>query len=60
MKVSVDESTCIGCGLCTGACPEVFDLDGSVAKVIAQPTVENDASAKEAADGCPVDAIHVE
>lgn len=60
MKVSIDESACIGCGLCAGTCPEVYDLDGSVAKVIAQPTAENDACAAEAAEGCPVDAIHVE
>lgn len=57
MKVSIDEGACIGCGLCAGTCPEVFDLDGSVAKVIAQPTVANDAAANEAVEGCPVDAI---
>ena len=38
MKVSIDESSCIGCGLCTGTAPEVFELSGSVASVIAQPT----------------------
>lgn len=57
MKVSINEDTCIGCGLCTGICPEVFDLDGSVAKVIAQPTVANDAAANEAVESCPVNAI---
>ncbi|MGI5977975.1 MAG: ferredoxin [Oscillospiraceae bacterium] len=58
MKVSIDENACIGCGLCVGTAPDVFDLDGSVAKVIAQPTVANDAAAKEALENCPVDAIH--
>ena len=58
MKVSIDESSCIGCGLCTGTAPEVFELSGSVASVIAQPTAANEAAASEALEACPVDAIH--
>lgn len=27
MKGFVDKGTCIGCGLCTGICPEVFQMD---------------------------------
>ena len=58
MKVSIDESSCIGCGLCTGTAPEVFELSGSVASVVAQPTAVNEAAAREALEACPVDAIH--
>ena len=58
MKVSIDESSCIGCGLCTGTAPEVFELSGSVASVIAQPTAANEAAAREALEACPVAAIH--
>lgn len=35
MNVSIDESGCIGCGLCTQVCPEVFEMgDFGVAEVI--------------------------
>jgi len=60
MKVTVDQDTCTGCGLCADTCPEVFEIDGSVAKVIANPVPADSAdSCKEAAEGCPVEAISV-
>jgi ferredoxin len=61
MTVKVDRGTCIGCGLCAGICPEVFEMDeDNIAKVIAQPGAGNEESAQEAADSCPVGAIAVE
>jgi len=61
MKVTVDEDTCIGCGLCAETCPEVFELkdDKAVAKMEEVPEDLVD-SCKEAAEECPVEAIHVE
>ena len=61
MKVTVDEETCIGCGLCSETCPEVFELkdDKAVAKMEEVPENLVD-SCKEAAEECPVEAIQVE
>ena len=51
-KITVNES-CIGCGACTGVAPDVFEMnDEGLASVV--------ASAKEAAESCPVEAIEVE
>ena len=58
MKFFVNES-CIGCGLCTSACTEVFTMtDAGVAEAI-QDEVDAalEASADAALDGCPVGAI---
>lgn len=62
MNVSIDESGCIGCGLCTQVCPEVFEMgDSGVAEVIMEEVSENlEDSVQEAADGCPVEVITVE
>ncbi len=61
MKVSVDKDACTGCGLCADTCPEVFEIDDSLAKVKA---AEVPASAlktcREAADNCPVECIALE
>jgi ferredoxin len=62
MKGFVDKDACIGCGLCTAVCPEVFDMDSdgkavAVGSEIAESVL---SSAKEAADQCPVAAISVE
>ena len=62
MNVRIDESGCIGCGLCTQVCPEVFEMgDSGVAEVIMEEVPENlEDSAQEAADSCPVEVITVE
>lgn len=61
MKACVDKDTCTGCGLCVDTCPEVFEMDGAVAtsKVLKVPP-ECEASCREAAEGCPVEAISIE
>ena len=33
MRVTVDEETCIGCGLCAETCPEVFEMNDDKARV---------------------------
>lgn len=61
MKVKVDENACVGCGLCVDVCPKVFDLKDGVAKVVGKPgTKDEDASCREAASKCPVEAITVD
>lgn len=61
MKVTVDENTCIGCGLCTGIADGVFELgDSGKAHVAHQPDASQEADAKNALDSCPVSAISEE
>ncbi len=60
MKVSITED-CTGCGLCVDTCPEVFEMDDEMAKVIADPVPEAlEDKVKQAAEECPVEAIIVE
>ncbi len=58
MKMHVNES-CIGCGLCASTCPEVFSLtDAGVATAIpGEVAPDEEASALDAQQNCPVDAI---
>lgn len=37
MTVNVDASRCIGCGMCAAAVPAVFQIQGRVSVVQAQP-----------------------
>lgn len=60
MKVFLDRSACIGCGVCTQISPECFVLDegAGTAKVLREET--DDLSVKEAESSCPVSCIRVE
>ncbi len=58
LKVSVDTSTCVGCGLCEQSCPEVFQVQGDgIAHIKSQVCAEHNL--KEVAEQCPVNAIKV-
>ncbi|MBE7022105.1 MAG: ferredoxin [Ruminococcaceae bacterium] len=60
MQVTVVEG-CIACGLCVETCPEVFRMgDDGLAEAYARPNENNEASAQEAAEGCPVSVIITE
>lgn len=60
--VKVNKDLCIGCGACTGICPNVFAIedDGKAAAVVAEVAAEDEASVDEAIAGCPVCAIEAE
>ncbi len=62
MKAHVDKDTCIGCGLCPGVCPEIFQMEEDGKAVASSDEVSENlvSSAKEAEEQCPVDAITVE
>ncbi len=58
MKITVDASTCVGCGLCEQICPDAFEIQADgIAHVKA--TAPGNCNAKEVADQCPVNAIKV-
>ena len=59
MRLEVDESLCIGDGICVDICPEVFEMgEDDLAHVInANPGSELHERAREAADACPTGAI---
>ena len=60
MRAKVNED-CTGCGVCEHVCPEVFELDGDMAKVIADPVpASEEENCRSAAESCPVEAIELE
>jgi ferredoxin len=61
MKVRVDEAACIGDETCISLCPEVFEMNGEVARAKMEDVPEEfQESCREAADACPVEAIIIE
>ncbi len=61
MRPIIDESLCIGDGICVDICPQVFEMrDDNLAHVITDsPGDELSAGINEAADACPTGAISI-
>lgn len=59
MTIAVDTSRCIGCGMCAYAAPDVFRIVGKFSTVIALPEQGRESRVRDAANGCPVNAISV-
>lgn len=57
MKPVVDKETCIGCAVCESVCPEVFKMMDDGKAGVVRESGYDEASAKDAADQCPVQAI---
>lgn len=62
MKATIIPDLCGSCGVCVDVCPEVFELDDDGLAVVKTDPVpsEHEAATREAADGCPTDAIEIE
>ena len=58
-KIKVNEN-CIGCGACTAIAPDFFEFgDDGYAKPIKNEVEKITDDVKEAAEGCPVNAIEI-
>ena len=68
MKTWVDKETCIACGACGAAAPDVFDYDddGIAYNIMddnqktAEIPEDMHDDVRDAADGCPTDSIIIE
>lgn len=60
MRARVDRDVCIGSVMCVSTAPEVFELgDDGLARVV-DPDAGDDDLLRDAAEGCPVQAIILE
>jgi ferredoxin len=61
MRPEIDESLCIGDGICADICPEVFEMgDDQLAHVINEnPPEDLHKKVREAAEACPTGAISI-
>ena len=60
MKAKVNDG-CISCGACVATCPEVFRFnDDGLAEAYAVVLPEDENTAQEARDACPVAVIDIE
>lgn len=57
MRATISDE-CTACGVCEETCPEVFKQGDDIAEVIVDEIPpEAEASARQAAEDCPVEAI---
>ena len=58
-KVVVDESKCVGCGLCVNGCADCFELNDEGVAIVKNSDCTS-CDIKDIASQCPVEAIVVE
>ena len=59
MKVEINKSLCIGCGLCVTTCPDVFELKEEKANIKTKNLSKTKCNIIEVAESCPSEAIIV-
>ncbi len=59
MKVHVNSQVCAGFGVCTGLCPEAFELhdDGYAVVLVSEVPPELEEPVRQAVNQCPARAI---
>ena len=61
MKILVDKDLCVGDKTCVAICPELFTMDGDVAKTKMKKVPESLVDlCWDAAESCPAEAIIIE
>lgn len=55
--LKVDQEKCIGCGLCSGICPDSFVMDEDGKSQVASQDISD--CTRQAQEACPVDAIEI-
>lgn len=60
MLIKIDKQKCIGCGACTVNAPKTFKLGNDGKAQVIEPVGDDEATIKQAAEGCPVEAIVLE
>jgi ferredoxin len=58
VKIKVNRETCIGCGACISICPASFEMFEGKARE-KKSEIKKITCEKDAAEGCPVNAISV-
>lgn len=56
-RIDVDRDGCIGSGCCVATAPGVFELDDHAISTVINPEGASAADIREAAEGCPAQAI---
>jgi ferredoxin len=61
MMIMIDEDKCLGCGMCSSLCPEVFTIgyDGTVYPVVEMVEAGIAGICYQSAELCPTDAITI-
>lgn len=60
MKAIVDRDLCVGCGLCSEICPDVFAMqEGKAVTKVDKVPERVEENCRDAAQQCPVEAITV-
>ncbi len=54
---TVDQDSCISCGLCVSTCPGVFRFNEDGKSEVYDPNGASEQDIQQAIDGCPVQCI---